>query len=82
MKFIITFLYCIIIASAYSAVFKKKFEESLAPAFFLHIAFMLICGVLGHVSIGMFGGIIISFGILLFYSLNQVKTSGSLTPPH
>lgn len=47
--------------------FKKKFSESLAPAFFIHIFIMLFSAMLFHrISLGIAIGIILACGIIVY----------------
>ena len=57
--FVFPFLYCVLMGSAWSMAFKKKFSDSLAPALLLHIIVVLLSGMLLHkLSIGIWGGIL------------------------
>ena len=46
--FIFPYLYCLLLGSSWAVCFKKKFAESLAPAFMLHIILVLLSGMLFH----------------------------------
>ena len=67
MQYLILFLYCVVVAVAYGSVFKKKFSESLAPAFFIHIFIMLFSAMLFHrISLGIAIGIVLACGIIIY----------------
>jgi|GEM_PF-1157554 len=52
-RLIVPFFYCILVALGYGAFFKKKFSESLAPAFFIQMLVMIACGMaFSHVGVG------------------------------
>ena len=55
---IFPFLYCLLLGSAWSALFGKKFSDSLAPALMLHMIIVMLCGMVFHkLSVGIYGGI-------------------------
>ena len=73
-SFICPFLYSLLMGITWSAVFKKKFADSLAPAFMLHIIVILVSGlVFNNLSLGIYGGIIISFAIFCMFIIKNVK---------
>ena len=52
-RIFIPLVYCIIAGTAFSLVSKRKFVDSLAPAFFIQIILMLLTGMgLGRLSVG------------------------------
>ena len=64
--FIFPYLYCLLLGSSWAVCFKKKFAESLAPAFMLHIILVLLSGMLFHkLSIGIWGGVILSILVII-----------------
>lgn len=72
--YISLFLYCIIMATAYALVFKKKFSESLAPAFFIHILLILFVAMMfHHVSWGIYSGVLLASAVILIKSLQLIK---------
>ena len=60
-RMIVPFLYSLLLGAVWSACTKKKFINSLAPAYMLHVILVLICGmVFKRLSIGIYGGIVIA----------------------
>lgn len=60
-KILLPFLYCILVGTAYSMAFKRKFIDSLAPAFFIQIILMIVSGiVVEKLSVGIMLGVICS----------------------
>ncbi|MBQ6657046.1 MAG: hypothetical protein IJM64_07170 [Ottowia sp.] len=59
------FLYCLLLGSAWSVVFRKKFSDSLAPALMLHMILVMLCGMVFHkLSVGIYGGMVVFAGAL------------------
>lgn len=60
-RFLFPLIYSILMGGSWSLWNKKKFYQSLAPAFMLHVILVLLSGVmLKHLSIGIYGGILIA----------------------
>lgn len=65
LAFVAPFLYCLLLGSAWAVFFKKKFADSLAPAFMLHIIIVMLSGMLIHkLSVGIWGGVLLFSGAL------------------
>ena len=72
--FIFPYLYCLLLGSAWAVCFKKKFAESLAPVFMLHIVLVLLSGMIFHrLSIGIWCGVILSILIIAIKRENLKK---------
>lgn len=70
-------LYSLLVGTAYSMFFKKKFIDSIAPAFFIQILAMLITGVVfAKLSIGIWIVVVISFMTILFLCVKNKSASG------
>ena len=66
------FIYSFLMGFTWSAAFKKKFADSLAPAFMVHILVILLSGLIfNRLSPGMFGWILIVFILLLGIILKE-----------
>ena len=64
---ILPFLYCLLLGSAWGVFFKKKFADSLAPAFMLHIIIVILSGMFLHkLSVGIWGGMLLFAGALAY----------------
>ena len=77
--FIGPLLYSFVLGMAWSVCFNKKFINSLAPAYMLHIIFVLISGLLFNtLSIGIWGGFLIVcvslFAFQCFFLLRKIPT--------
>lgn len=60
-RLIVPFAYSLILGIVWSACAKKKFYNSLAPAYMLHVLLVLISGlVFNRLSVGIYGGIILA----------------------
>ncbi len=60
-------IYCMLVGTAYSLAFKKKFLEALGPAFMLQIILMLATGLIFQkLSLGIWFGVILAVGVLVF----------------
>ena len=72
LRFICPFVYSIMIGSAWSLWSKKKFSNSLAPAYMLHILIVLLSGLIfKNLSFGIYGGIVIGAIFLVVYILRS-----------
>lgn len=79
MQYLAIFLYCIVVAVAYGSLFGKKFSESLAPAFFIHILIIIFTSVLfHHISFGIVIGFVLACGILLYKLVISLSEKSSL----
>ena len=57
-KILLPLLYCILVGTAYGMAFKRKFIDSLAPAFFIQIILMIVSGiVVEKLSVGIILGV-------------------------
>ena len=66
------FLYCLLLGSAWGVAFKKKFADSLAPAFMLHIIIVMLAGMTLHkLSVGIWGGVLLFAGVLAYKIMKQ-----------
>lgn len=64
---ILPFLYCLLLGSAWSVFFGKKFSNSLAPALMLHMIIVMLCGMVFHkLSVGIYGGMAAFAGVLMW----------------
>lgn len=71
------FLYSLILGCVWGGWFKKKFSSSLAIAFMAHILLIMLSGLISHhLSIGVYGGIIIAIilGIIIIVK-NRIHIS-------
>ena len=68
-RFLLPLAYTLAIGTAFSLVFKKKFADSLAPAFFVHVLFILLMAMLVEsVNVGIVLGIVVAvFVIVVFW---------------
>ena len=67
-------IYSLVLGGVWSACFKKKFSSSLAPAFMVHILLVLLSGLIfNHLSIGIWGGIVIALAAALVLVLKHRK---------
>ena len=72
--FVLPFIYSVILGTAWSLTFKKKFYSSLAPAYLAHIIIVLISGLLfKKLSIGIYLGIIIATLALILSIIKDKK---------
>lgn len=72
LRILLPFLYCILVGTAFGLVFRKRFIDSLAPAFFLQILLILLAGMtIGKLSIGMFAGAIMAVVAVAIVCLRQ-----------
>ncbi len=75
LRFVCPFIYSMIIGTAWSLWFKKKFSSSLAPSYLTHILVVLLSGLIfKRLSIGIYGGFVIAIAMLFFYVLKNKKT--------
>lgn len=66
-RFALPLIYSLIVGFSYSALFKKKFIESVAPAFFLQMIVMLLVGMMFQsISLGIVIFIILTFVVDFF----------------
>lgn len=64
---ILPFLYCLLLSSAWSVFFRKRFSDSLAPALMLHMIIVMLCGMVFHkLSVGIYGGMVLFAAILVW----------------
>lgn len=64
---IFPFLYCLLLGSAWSVVFRKKFSDSLAPALMLHMIIVMLSGMIFHkLSLGIYGGMAFFAGAIVW----------------
>ena len=64
---IVPFMYCLLLGSAWSVLFRKRFADSLAPALMLHMLIVMLCGMVFHkLSVGIYGGIAVFAGVLIW----------------
>ncbi len=78
LSFVCPFIYSIIIGIVWSLLFKRKFSVSLAPAYMTHILIILLSGLIfKRLSIGIWGGCVVTAAILAFYMLKCWKTQGA-----
>ena len=67
-------IYSLVLGGVWSACFKKKFSSSLAPAFMVHILLVLLSGLIfKHLSIGVWGGIVIALVAALVLVIKNGK---------
>ena len=77
-RIFIPLVYCIIAGTAFSLVSKRKFVDSLAPAFFIQIILMLLTGMgLGRLSVGIWIEIAAAVGAIAFVCVRE-KSASSL----
>lgn len=77
-KIIIPFIYCLLVGTALGVVFKKKYIDSLAPAFFVQILLMLLTGMaIGKLSVGIWIGIAAAFVAIAYVCIRE-KSVASL----
>ena len=63
----VPFMYCLLLGSAWSVLFRKRFADSLAPALMLHMLIVMLCGMVFHkLSVGIYGGIAVFAGVLIW----------------
>jgi hypothetical protein len=73
------FFYCIFIAAAYAGVFNRKFSESLAPAFFIHIFVIFVGAVFfHHVTWGIAAGIVFALLLIVLKCIRAKSISQAL----
>ena len=78
LRLICPFIYSFILGSAWSLWLKKKFFNSLAPAYLVHILIVLISGLMfNRLSVGIYGGIMIAAIMLAVGLIREGKKSKS-----
>ena len=72
--FVAPLFYCLLLGSAWAVFFKKKFSDSLAPALMLHVIIVMLSGMLIHkLSVGIWGGMLLFAGVLVYKVLKEPK---------
>ncbi len=72
-RFLIPFLYSVMLGSVWSMWSGKKFSSSLAPAFMTHILLIFFSGLIfNRLSIGIYAGIIITFIMFTIYIVKNL----------
>ncbi len=75
-RVVLPLIYCLFIGTAYSMAFKKRFIDSLAPAFLIQILLVLIAGLtIGKLSVGILGGIVLAVTGILFVLIREKSLS-------
>ncbi len=78
-RLVFPYVYSVLMGVSWSRFFKKKFLNSLAPAFMFHIIIVLLCGMtFGSLSVGVYLGIALAF-LLLLYSFFSNKRQDHAT---
>lgn len=78
-RILLPFVYCVTVGTAYSLVFKRRFIDALAPAFFLQILLMLLTGItVGRLSVGIWIGVIVAVGAIIYCCVRE-KSLASLS---
>lgn len=76
---LVPFLYCVLVGMASGIVFKKRFIDSLAPAFFMQVILMLLTGcIFEKLTWGIYVGIFVALVILVF-SFVKTKSFSAVT---
>ena len=79
LRFLVPFIYSVIIGGAWSLWSNKKFSSSIAPAYMLHMLVVLISGlVFNRLSIGIYGGIAVSLVLLVIYVIKDKKQDATV----
>ena len=78
-SFLMPFFYCVIVGMASGIVFKKRFIDSLAPAFFMQVILMLLSGcIFEKLTLGIYIGIFVAL-VILGYSFWKNKSFSIVT---
>ncbi len=73
-RFLVPFIYSVIIGGAWSLWSNKKFSSSIAPAYMLHMLVVIVSGLLfDRLSIGLYGGIGVAIVLLVVYVIKDKK---------
>ena len=80
MSFLLPLIYSICIGLCWGAVFKKKFLESLAPAYIFHVLLVIIMGLITNsLLVGLYAGLILTavgLGTQIFLNRQAITKSG------
>ncbi|MBE5912900.1 MAG: hypothetical protein E7274_02435 [Pseudobutyrivibrio ruminis] len=79
-SFLLPLLYSIVIGVCWSEFFKRKFLDSLAPAFIFHTLLVIVCGLIfENLLVGLFLGLIVAVSIIGYLLIKNIHEINKIT---